>query len=72
MSNREIQMIGNAALLELPGKVALLSSRRVTPTAVMRCYDWATEVRGGAAGEGFWQCCRDRERHGSVDVAWRK
>ena len=50
MVNREIQMIGNAALLELPGKVAFLSSRRVTPTAVMRCYDWATEVRDGAAG----------------------
>ena len=38
MVNREIQMIGNAALLELPGKVAFLSSRRVTPAAVMRCY----------------------------------
>ena len=27
MPNREIQMIGNAALLELPGKVAFFSSR---------------------------------------------
>ena len=47
--NSEIQMLGNAALMELP-KIAFLSSRRVAPAAVMRCYDWATEMRGGVRG----------------------
>ena len=41
-------MIGNAALMERP-KVAFLSSRKVAPTAVMRCYDWATGMRGGGS-----------------------
>lgn len=41
-----MKMIGNVALMELP-KVAFLSSRRVAPAAVMRCYDWATRVRDG-------------------------
>ncbi len=45
-----LQMLGNAALMERP-KVAFLSSRRVAPAAVMRCYDWATGMRGcGSAG----------------------
>ncbi len=39
--NANVQMLGNAALMALP-KVAFLSSRRVAPAAVMRCYDWAT------------------------------
>ena len=43
------QMLGNAALMERP-KVAFLSSRRVAPAAVMRCYDWATRMRGGGRG----------------------
>ena len=43
------QMLGNAALMALP-KVAFSSSRRVAPAAVMRCYDWATEMRGGGRG----------------------
>lgn len=38
-------MIGNASLLDLPDKVAFLASRRVAPQDVMRCYDWATEIR---------------------------
>ena len=42
------QMLGNAALMALP-KVAFLSSRRVAPAAVMRCYDWATGMRGGGS-----------------------
>ena len=45
------QMIGNAALMALP-KVAFLSSRRVAPAAVMRCYDWATGMRGGGGTPG--------------------
>ena len=43
------QMLGNAALMERP-KVAFLSSRRVAPAAVMRCYDWATAMRIGSHG----------------------
>ena len=43
------QKLGNAALMALP-KVALLSSRRVAPAAVMRCYDWAMGMRGGGRG----------------------
>ena len=38
------QMLGNAALMALP-KTAFLSSRKVAPQDVMRCYDWATGVR---------------------------
>ena len=44
-----VQMLGNAALMERP-KVAFLSSRKVAPAAVMRCYDWATGMRGGGRG----------------------
>ena len=46
--NDNVQMLGNAALMALP-KVAFLSSRRVAPAAVMRCYDWATGMRGGGS-----------------------
>ena len=42
------QMLGNAVLMERP-KVAFLSSRKVAPAAVMRCYDWATRMRGGGS-----------------------
>ncbi len=45
------QILGNAALMERP-KVAFLSSRRVAPAAVMRCYDWATGMRGGGGTPG--------------------
>ena len=41
---RNVQMIGNAALMRLP-KTAFLSSRKVAPQDVMRCYDWAIGVR---------------------------
>ena len=44
-------MLGNAALMERP-KVAFLSSRKVAPAAVMRCYDWATGMRGGGGTPG--------------------
>ena len=47
-----IQMLGNAALMARP-KTAFLSSRKVAPAAVMRCYDWATEMRGGCVIGGF-------------------
>ena len=39
------------ALMERP-KVAFLSSRKVAPAAVMRCYDWATGMRGGGGTPG--------------------
>ena len=39
-----IPHLGNAAIWALP-KVGFLSSRRVPPAAVMKCYDWATEMR---------------------------
>ena len=49
--NDNVQMLGNAALMALP-KVAFLSSRKVAPSAVMRCYDWATGMRGGGGTPG--------------------
>ena len=40
-----LHMIGNAALFDLPDKVAFLSSRRISAAAVLKCYDWAAEMR---------------------------
>ncbi len=37
-------------------KVAILSSRGVAPAAVMRCYDWVTEMRGGGRGATALPC----------------
>ena len=39
------QMIGNAAILDCPDKVAFLSSRRISPADVLKCYEWAEKVR---------------------------
>lgn len=39
----QIATLGDASILELP-KVGFLSSRKVPPAAVMKCYDWATEM----------------------------
>ncbi len=36
--------IGNKELLNLP-KTAFFSSRKITSEAVLKCYDWATEMR---------------------------
>lgn len=36
--------LGNKDLLNLP-KTAFLSSRKITSEAVLKCYDWATEMR---------------------------
>ena len=44
-----IQMIGNAKLIEMPNKVAFLSSRKIAPDDVLRCYDWAAKVRDSDA-----------------------
>ena len=40
----KIATLGDASILNLP-KVGFLSSRKVPPAAVMKCYDWATEMR---------------------------
>ena len=40
----QILTLGEASILDLP-KVGFLSSRKVPPAAVMKCYDWATEMR---------------------------
>ena len=43
-NHAQIVTLGNASLLDLP-KVGFLSSRKVPPSAVMKCYDWATRMR---------------------------
>ena len=40
-----LQMVGNAALLSHPDKVAFLSSRQISAADVLKCYDWAEKVR---------------------------
>ena len=40
----KIATLGDASILNLP-EVGFLSSRKVPPAAVMKCYDWATEMR---------------------------
>ena len=40
-----LQIIGNAALLALPDKVAFLSSRRISAADVLKCYEWAEKIR---------------------------
>ena len=40
-----LQMIGNAALLDLSDKVAFLSSRRISAADVLKCYEWAEKIR---------------------------
>lgn len=41
----KLQMIGNATILDRPDKVAFLSSRRISPADVLKCYEWAEKVR---------------------------
>jgi predicted Rossmann fold nucleotide-binding protein DprA/Smf involved in DNA uptake len=45
MTMAALQTIGNTALLERPNKVAFLSSRKITASVVLKCYDWATGIR---------------------------
>jgi predicted Rossmann fold nucleotide-binding protein DprA/Smf involved in DNA uptake len=57
----QIQTLGNTELLELP-KTAFLSSRRVAPAAVMRCYDWTSEMRkSGRCVIGGFQSALERD-----------
>ena len=44
-----METVGNRALLDAPNKVAFLSSRKIAPEDVLRCYDWAAKVRDGDA-----------------------
>jgi len=39
-----LQYLGNTDLLQLP-KTAFLCSRHISASAVLKCYDWATEQR---------------------------
>jgi hypothetical protein len=53
-----LQMIGNAALLDLPDKVAFLSSRRISAADVLKCYEWAEKIH-------------DTKRHARREALWR-
>ena len=54
-------MLGNTTLMTLP-KVGFLSSRKVPPAAVMKCYDWATEMRDqGVCVMGGFQSPLERD-----------
>lgn len=44
-----METVGNISLLDAPNKVAFLSSRKIAPDDVLRCYDWAAMVRDGDA-----------------------
>lgn len=50
----EITYVGNKQLLKLP-IVAFLSSRKISSEALLRCYDWASEMRdkGACVISGF-------------------
>ena len=37
--------IGNTSILQIERRVAFLSSQRVASQDIIRCYDWATQVR---------------------------
>lgn len=39
-----LPFLGNNDLLKLP-KTAFLSSRKISPIAILKCYDWATQER---------------------------
>ena len=70
-----IATLGDAAILGLP-KVGFLSSRKVPPAAVMKCYDWATEMRDqGACVMGGFQSPLERDvltflLQGKQSVVW--
>ena len=57
----KIATLGDASILNLP-KVGFLSSRKVPPAAVMKCYDWATEMRDkGVCVMGGFQSPLERD-----------
>ena len=57
----QIATLGDESILDLP-KVGFLSSRKVPPAAVMKCYDWATEMRDwGVCVMGGYQSPLERD-----------
>lgn len=57
----DFPMLGNTALMALP-KIGFLSSRKVPPSVVMKCYDWATEMRDkGVCVMGGFQSPLERD-----------
>ena len=71
----QITTLGDASILDLP-KVGFLSSRKVPPAAVMKCYDWATEMRDkGECVMGGFQSPLERDvltflLQGKQPVVW--
>ena len=71
----QILTLGEASILDLP-KVGFLSSRKVPPAAVMKCYDWATEMRDkGVCVMGGFQSPLERDvlmflLQGKQPVVW--
>ncbi len=51
---KELEYLGNRDLLKLP-KTAFLASNMISSETVLRCYDWATEMRrqGRCVVSGF-------------------
>ena len=72
---KKIPHLGDAAIWALP-KIGFLSSRKVPPAAVMKCYDWATEMRDrGACVMGGFQSPLERDvltflLQGKQPVVW--
>ena len=57
----KIATLGDASILDR-SKVGFLSSRKVPPAAVMKCYDWATEMRDkGVCVMGGFQSPLERD-----------
>ena len=71
----QITTLGDASIFDLP-KVGFLSSRKVPPAAVMKCYDWATEMRDkGVCVMGGFQSPLERDvltflLQGKQPVVW--
>ena len=71
----QIATLGDASIIELH-KVGFLSSRKVPPAAVMKCYDWATEMRDeGVCVMGGFQSPLERDvlaflLQGKQPVVW--
>ena len=71
----QITTLGDVSILDLP-KVGFLSSRKVPPAAIMKCYDWATEMRDkGVCVMGGFQSPLERDvltflLQGKQPVVW--
>ena len=71
----KIATLGDASILDR-SKVGFLSSRKVPSAAVMKCYDWATEMRDkGVCVMGGFQSPLEEDvltflLHGKQPVVW--